>query len=192
MSLNGSSSSSVEPNTTSSSASASLSSGGTLSSMETIPTQEVAEGDFDFVEEKVVVWGRLYPIGKCFKSVDFLDPKEEYLFGRDPSCDICYNSPEISRNPCYQTLSKTHFRIFKESNDNCSFYFIEDRSSNGTFVNGEKIGKGKKRVLNNNDEIALSLSKNKAYVFMDTSDSDQSYLPSALREKFIMSKVLGR
>ncbi|XP_030831152.1 serine/threonine-protein kinase Chk2-like [Strongylocentrotus purpuratus] len=185
------SSSSIEPNSTSS-ASASLSSAGTLSSMETIPTQEVAEGDFDFAEERVVVWGRLYPVGKCFSSIDFLDTKDEYIFGRDPSCDVCYNGPEISKNPCYQTLSKTHFRIFKESNDNCNFYFIEDKSSNGTFVNGEKIGKGKKQVLNNNDEIALSLSKNKAYVFMDTKDSDQSNLPVALREKFIMSKVLGR
>lgn len=62
------SSSSIEPNSTSS-ASASLSSAGTLSSMETIPTQEVAEGDFDFAEEKVVVWGRLYPVGKCFSSI---------------------------------------------------------------------------------------------------------------------------
>ena len=61
---NNCSSSSHEPNTSSS-----LSSGGTLSSMETIPTQEVQEGDFDFAEEKLVVWGRLYPVGKSFKSV---------------------------------------------------------------------------------------------------------------------------
>ncbi|XP_071481598.1 serine/threonine-protein kinase Chk2-like [Diadema antillarum] len=172
--------------------SSSLSSAGTISSMETIPTQDVVETDYDFAEEKNTVWARLYPVGKCFRSVDFVEPKDEYLFGRDPQCDICYNGPEISKNPCYQTLSKTHFRIFKETKDNCSFYFIEDKSSNGTFVNGEKLGKGRKQVLNNNDEIALSMPKNKAYVFMDTSDSDQSSLPEALREKYIMSKLLGR
>lgn len=160
--------------------------------METIPTQDVADQDFDFAEEKTVVWGRLYPIGKCFKSVDFVEPKDEYNFGRDPLCDICYNGPDISRNPCFQTLSKTHFRIFKESKNGGDFFFVEDKSSNGTFVNGEKLGRGKKQVLNNNDEIALSLPKNKAYVFMDTSDSDQSHLPEDLRQKYIMSKMLGR
>ena len=52
-------------------------------------------------------------------------------------------------------------------------------SSNGTFVNGEKVGRGKKRVLNNNDEIALSLIKNKAYIFYDCSQcgDDLSKLP---------------
>ena len=52
-------------------------------------------------------------------------------------------------------------------------------SSNGTFVNGEKIGRGKKRVLNNNDEIALSLLKNKAFIFYDCGQGgeDVSKLP---------------
>lgn len=53
-------------------------------------------------------------------------------------------------------------------------------SSNGTFVNGEKVGRGKKRVLNNNDEIALSLIKNKAFIFCDCGNQgsgDVSKLP---------------
>ncbi len=32
---------------------------------------------------------------------------------------------------------------------------LTDMSMNGTFVNGEKIGKGKKRVLTNGDKICL-------------------------------------
>lgn len=53
-------------------------------------------------------------------------------------------------------------------------------SSNGTFVNGEKVGRGKKRVLNNNDEIALSLVKNKAFIFYDCGQGgeDLSKLPA--------------
>ena len=34
-------------------------------------------------------------------------------------------------------------------------------SSNGTFVNGEKVGKNRKVPLNNNDEISLALPKNR-------------------------------
>jgi len=32
---------------------------------------------------------------------------------------------------------------------------LEDLSFNGTYVNSEKIGKGKKRILKNNDQISL-------------------------------------
>jgi serine/threonine-protein kinase Chk2 len=34
--------------------------------------------------------------------------------------------------------------------------YLEDYSSNGTYVNSEKIGKGNKRILKNNDQIALA------------------------------------
>ena len=49
----------------------------------------------------------------------------------------------------------------QEKKNNSVFVFIEDFSSNGTFLNGEKIGKGNKSVMKNNDEIALSMPKNK-------------------------------
>ena len=34
-------------------------------------------------------------------------------------------------------------------------------SSNGTFVNGVKVGKNKTQLLNNDDEISLSVKNNK-------------------------------
>ncbi|OWF56645.1 Serine/threonine-protein kinase Chk2 [Mizuhopecten yessoensis] len=45
--------------------------------------------------------------------------------------------------------------------------FLEDTSGNGTFINGEKVGKGNKQVLANNDEVSLAVKKNKAYMFLD-------------------------
>jgi len=61
----------------------------------------------------------------------------------------------------------------------CGFILYFLSSSNGTFINGEKVGRGKKRVLNNNDEIALSLAKNKAFIFCDCGQGspDTSKLP---------------
>jgi pSer/pThr/pTyr-binding forkhead associated (FHA) protein len=34
--------------------------------------------------------------------------------------------------------------------------YLEDYSFNGTYVNSEKIGKGNKRILKNNDHISLA------------------------------------
>ncbi|XP_069475461.1 serine/threonine-protein kinase Chk2 isoform X2 [Ambystoma mexicanum] len=69
--------------------------------------------------------------------------------------------------------------------------YIEDLSGNGTFLNKELIGKGNKLPLNNNAEIALSLSFNKVFIFSDPMVDDQSGYPKEFREKFIMSKTLG-
>ena len=51
--------------------------------------------------------------------------------------------------------------MLQENTSTGSHVFLYDTSSNGTFVNGEKVGKGNKQVLNNNDEVALALKKNK-------------------------------
>lgn len=56
-------------------------------------------------------------------------------------------------------VSKSHARIFKE-NDN---YFIEDlKSSNGTFVNGQKI---LKHPINNSDLIKIGSSEFQVFIF---------------------------
>ncbi len=59
------------------------------------------------------------------------------------------------------TYFKFPFYLIQESTTTGVHIFLMDTSSNGTFVNGEKVGKGNKQVLNNNDEIALALKKNK-------------------------------
>lgn len=53
-------------------------------------------------------------------------------------------------------ISKVHFIISREVRDaNRHMVFITDMSSNGTFLNGEKIGKNCRWVLSNNDKIAV-------------------------------------
>lgn len=42
--------------------------------------------------------------------------------------------------------------------------YIEDHSGNGTFVNRELVGKGRRLPLNNNSEIALSVWSNKGNI----------------------------
>ncbi|OXB64705.1 hypothetical protein ASZ78_008781 [Callipepla squamata] len=84
--------------------------------------------------------------------------------------------------------------------------YIEDHSANGTFVNRELIGKGRRLPLTHNSEIALSIQNNRVlrsvtgecslpisavFVFSDLTVDDQLAFPRELREKYIMSKTLG-
>lgn len=45
--------------------------------------------------------------------------------------------------------------------------YIEDHSANGTFINRELIGKGKRLPLTHNSEIALSIQTNKGKTYHD-------------------------
>ena len=55
------------------------------------------------------------------------------------------------------------------------------------------VRKGCRRVLKNNDEVALSYTVNKAFVYLDTivSQEENDKLPEQLRKKYTLSKLLG-
>jgi serine/threonine-protein kinase Chk2 len=141
------------------------------------------------------VWGRLFPLGKGFVAQELV--KDEYLFGRGEECDYCFETNGGRSNPHFLAFSKIHFRLYRERDKSApSKYvvFVQDKSSNGTFVGGERIGKNKTRVLNSDDEIALSLKKNKAFIFNDrgSSEAHAQRLPQAFKDTYTLSKQLGR
>ncbi|CAF3577436.1 unnamed protein product, partial [Rotaria sp. Silwood2] len=55
-----------------------------------------------------------------------------------------------------------------------------------------KIGKNKRHVLDNNAEIALASKAHRVYVYVDTNATEDSTVPSNVREKYIVSKEIGR
>lgn len=69
-----------------------------------------------------------------------LDDKFEVKIGRDPSCDIVVNNVAVSRHHCTLREVKRKWTLFDED------------SSNGTFVNGQKISE---HELNHKDRIVL-------------------------------------
>ncbi|NP_001119996.1 serine/threonine-protein kinase Chk2 [Xenopus tropicalis] len=163
------------------------SSSGTLSSLETVPVQDLASipVDPEIDEDIPQPWGRLWALGRGFLNHDCL--LEEYVFGRDKKCDYTFDIPVINQTERYKTYSKRHFRIFREfGHGHSPVAYIEDLSGNGTFVNKEIIGRGKKLPLTNNAEIALSLSSNK-----DLSVDDQTIYPKDFSDKYIMSRPIG-
>ncbi|XP_062943813.1 serine/threonine-protein kinase Chk2 [Cynocephalus volans] len=184
--------SSSSTSTVPTSSQSSHSSSGTLSSLETVSTQELYSIPEDQEPEEPIPapWARLWSLQDGFSNLDCVN--DNYWFGRDKSCDYCFDKPQLKGTDKYLTYSKKHFRIFREMGPKNSYIaYIEDHSGNGTFVNTELVGKGKCRPLNNNSEIALSLCRNKVFVFFDLTVDDQSVYPKELRDEYIISKTLG-
>ncbi|KAK3595769.1 hypothetical protein CHS0354_025403 [Potamilus streckersoni] len=139
--------------------------------METLPTQDVVDGDFSEDDEQrheSQAWGRLLPLGTSFTAVDLIN--EEYTLGRGENCDIPFNGEVAKKHQCFQAYSKIHFKLLRKTTSKGVHVFLEDTSSNGTFINGEKV----------------------AYVYLDLSANEDDDLPQEIKEKYTMTKVLGR
>ena len=71
-----------------------------------------------------------------------------FNFGRHPSCNWVCDDRRVSTKHCEISWNSTASCI--ETSITCV-----DNSTNGTFVNGKKIGKGKSIVLRSGDVVAL-------------------------------------
>ena len=83
-------------------------------------------------------------------------------------------------------ISKCQCEIVKEDQT----AFLIDRSSNGTWVNGVKVGKHNKMPLVHNSMICFADESKKVFVFM-SSEEVETY-PEQLTRKYTVSKWLGR
>lgn len=71
----------------------------------------------------------------------------ELLIGRRDSCQIKYADT---------TVSAVHCKLFlKEGKKGAPEWWLEDCSSNGTYVNDKQVGKGNTKKLNNGDSFSL-------------------------------------
>lgn len=75
--------------------------------------------------------------------------------GRHEAClelYTCGKENQDSMVVCDPCVSKYHCHIYKDEDDNV---WIEDKSSNGTFLNNVRIGKNCKKILTDQSEIIL-------------------------------------
>ena len=86
-------------------------------------------------------WAKLISFGPGLENVNLT--KSCYTIGRNATNDI--KIPDIK-------LSGQHCKIIKDDQGN---FWVEDTSSNGTFIDNELIGKGKKKQVNSGDKIFL-------------------------------------
>lgn len=77
-----------------------------------------------------------------------LKPKEglkEWYFGRNVQCDISYSKTT--------RISNKHFKIWCSDSNT----LIQDLSTNGTYINNQRIVKGQNYILSQGDEIAVGI-----------------------------------
>ncbi|MED6240220.1 hypothetical protein ATANTOWER_017729 [Ataeniobius toweri] len=163
------------------SGSQSSSGSGTLSSVDTIPVTLPSVPE----EPEPQPWGRLLPMVRGFRSHDCTE--DQYLFGRDSGCDYVLDDPDDKGSKRFRIYSKKHFRIYRDGSE----VFVEDYSNNGTFVDGVKVGQNKKLPLINNAVLSLAEQRNRVFVFINLMSDDQSSLPTALQDKYVLTRRIG-
>lgn len=168
------------------------------------------------------LWGVLHSLDPTQGSFELEDgalgknrrgPKRKSgcLIGRHPECDIVIDNRHVSNRHCL---------IFKEScwhhELKCmqDLVFIEDFSSNGTFVNGIRVKRGTQHLLYHGDEIQFAKSfksvterfENKFYFLRVNEKSDNSHIEKnklnsisennnvtskSIYDKYIIGETLG-
>ncbi|XP_046965621.1 ovarian-specific serine/threonine-protein kinase Lok-like [Vanessa cardui] len=149
------------------------------------------------------IWGRLYSTkvsssGKyCWKYTNTQKPEyydlinPEFTLGRTLTCTFVVKKDIIKEN-IIKNVSKQHFIIKRDLSETLSPAIITDLSHNGTFINGVKIGKGKSRVLDDNDEIAVTHQLVKIFLFKDLLKNEQDKVPKEISQKYYISRILGQ
>ncbi|CAB4069899.1 CHEK2 [Lepeophtheirus salmonis] len=89
----------------------------------------------------------------------------------------------------YVSCSKVHFCLHHSQDE---LVYLEDKSSNGTFVDGNLVGKDKRRPLMHNSYISIAERKWKPFVFMLRKPPLCEAYPSELTCKYVMSGELGK
>eukprot|EP00056_Hartaetosiga_gracilis_P008254 m.117794 g.117794 ORF g.117794 m.117794 type:complete len:508 (+) comp12881_c0_seq4:2-1525(+) len=171
---------------------------GEMSSMDlqaTVPSTFVEEDDSNDSEDEDEmpanqVWGRLFPERQGFNSIDLID--DEYSFGRSETCSFSFTDKRISNKHCIITREQP-IDAESQSNPNERVVFILDNSANGTFLNGTRLGKGKKVILAHNDKISFlnkKLSTAPSYIYHDLGRApDQEH--AKIKEKYTLERKLG-
>ncbi|KAK6200488.1 kinase-like domain-containing protein [Scheffersomyces amazonensis] len=107
-------------------------------------TQDGREVDAELICRFICATGQI----NCFdlsKSKITIDGRKEWTFGRGTDCD--FKMAFSSR------LSNKHFRVWLNEHD--SSLWIQDTSTNGTYLNNSRLVKGSNYILNQGDEISV-------------------------------------
>ncbi|GAU92545.1 hypothetical protein RvY_04613-2 [Ramazzottius varieornatus] len=153
-----------------------------------------SQGVDDHPAEPMDFWARLMPLNSSLLTVQYLT-SDEFSVGIDVDCDcVLPRVAEASQQATpygrgWKGYSRTHFEIHRVD----GVALLEDKSSNGTYINGVKVGKFNKRIIQSNDDISLANKRNRVFTFMAKEgrihfDFD---LPEDFTSQYVISKKLG-
>ncbi|TFK54570.1 Pkinase-domain-containing protein [Heliocybe sulcata] len=96
------------------------------------------------------IWGFLQPCNPVLRRIDMWKAKPLYQFGRNAAVGVnAVVFPGLK-------ISNIHCTIeWDGMEDPRSVVTVHDKSSNGTFINGRRIGKGQYGILRDGNEIAF-------------------------------------
>lgn len=139
----------------------------------------------------LITWGKLCSVRTSLQHLDLIE--NSYTLGRSNECDICLTNEQIN-GKWLSVISKVHFRIYRERhrNTNEMVVYLEDMSYNGTYVNQNLVGHGKRVIIGNNSEIALAKNNFTVYTFISMNIHEIACeLPIELNQKYVISRKLG-
>ncbi|CAK1556321.1 unnamed protein product [Leptosia nina] len=143
------------------------------------------------------IWGRLYPLS-CWRTdgvkkldayYDLIEP--QFSVGRSVDNTFIVRKDTI-KELIIKNISKRHFIIKRDMAEPLNPAILTDLSYNGTYVNGVIIGRGKSRVLDNDDVISVTLPFIKMFTFKDLLKNEQEKVPKEIAQKYYISRVLGQ
>jgi len=112
-------------------------------------TTNKVELDFDLGALDSATWGRLVSVNPLNPHIEIQE--DECLFGRSHDCHYKLTDKKISSKHCRL------YRKKQETDEHGDYhFFLDDYSSNGTFVNRKRVGKGNTISIVNGNEIALT------------------------------------
>lgn len=112
-----------------------------------------------------------------------LPRKPEGLFiGRSSSCDIKITGVDVSSK---------HSKLSLANNKVRDYLFLTDLSSNGTYVNGDKLGHGSSVLLKSGDKVSFAKTGG-SYIFRYCIDEkNDEKKKKSLFDEYIIGKQLG-
>jgi len=110
--------------------------------------------------------------------------------GRDPSCTLMVNerifAGSTDEDLQIAKISRVQFQLTRVGTG----VALLDKSMNGTYVNGLKVGKDKQHSLDHGDVISLLQEDFQVYLYMDEFRMRQKY-PPAVTSKYLVGRILG-
>ncbi|PPQ83126.1 hypothetical protein CVT24_002468 [Panaeolus cyanescens] len=116
---------------------------------QTQSTQEASQSQSQPVPMDSHLWGYLQPCNPngVLNRIDFWKIHPKYTIGRNTANQVVLPGPKVSNNHCVISWDGVE--------GPGSTIAVQDSSSNGTFINGTRIGKGLTKLLREGNEIAF-------------------------------------
>ncbi|EGC31005.1 hypothetical protein DICPUDRAFT_157188 [Dictyostelium purpureum] len=149
---------------------------GNLKELENPQIKTIGTGD---------LWGKLVSLNPTYPSVEIR--QNSIQIGRS----LCANNDLVFSSP---TVSGKHCKIYRDPTVSNNVVFVDDFSTNGTYINNEVIGKGSKILIESGCEISVIPRKGTekiSFIYQDCFEEQREIEQGGPQKKYNLRDVLG-